>query len=481
MSTKPQKAKVMDTHVVDILGNVKGRDQPVMLLNEAIKLIQHLDKKTLSADGYVFFDPFCKAGEILLASAFVRQLVKNMKSKVGQKKVYKDMFLSNRFFALAPDERHYHLSLRTFLGNEKSHNTQYAKVIRNGNYLSEIDGRLNKKKFKQELKNMIDYIKTKAPNRKIIAVGNPPYQEADGGAKASAKPVYNYFVEALMDSGQVDEYVLVIPARWFSAGKGLDPFRKKMVSSKQIKAIHYFERSEDIFPTVHVQGGVCFIHWAKDYQGKADFIFKNEQVKIDLSRFDIIPDDPKSAPIIQKVLTSPKFISDKAWSRKPFGLATDYFKKNAESNPSASDSIKCYTKDKKIKYISRRKIKVNADKIDLWKVAIPRAYATGARRCTLPPHQIFLIEKGAVCTETYNVIDAFKSKQDAEKLIAYLKTDFARYLLGLRKLTQDIPRDRWNWVPYVDINRSWNDQKLFKYFTINKNEAKHILEKIKEW
>ena len=114
-------------------------------------------------------------------------------------------------------------------------------------------------------------------------------------------------------------------------------------------------------------------------------------------------------------------------------------------------------------------------------MAIPRAYATGARRCTLPQHQFFLIEKGAICTETYNIIDSFKTTAEAEKLIKYLQTDFSRYLLGLRKLTQDIPKDRWNWVPYMDMDRQWTDDDLFEYFKITPEEQAHIKSKVKEW
>lgn len=137
-------------------------------------------------------------------------------------------------------------------------------------------------------------------------------------------------------------------------------------------------------------------------------------------------------------------------------------------------------KGRKIKYIHRTEIKVNAECIDKWKVAIPGAYATGARRCT-PKHQIFLLEKGQVATETYNVIQAFDTKAEAEMLIKYLQTDFARYLLGLRKLTQHIPKDRWAWVPYMGTNKEWTDEKLFDFFKLTKQERGHIKKKVQEW
>jgi len=374
--------------------------------------------------------------------------------------------------------------MRTFYGNERSHDKSITKHIRNGNYVSEVDGRLNEERFKEELKSMIEFIKKTNSNAKIVVVGNPPYQEADGGAKASAKPVYNFFVEQLIDSGAVEELAVVIPARWFSGGKNLDSFREKIANCGQVKTLHYFERAEDVFPTVHVQGGVCFLNWKQSYKGDASFIYKDSAYEIDLSKFDIIPDDPYSTPIVEKIMSSPikQSVADYAWSRKPFGLPTNFFDQGPkEVSSERSGAIPCYVKGKKIKYLLETEIKTNADHINKWKVAIPRAYATGARRCTLPKHQIFLIKKGEVTTETYNVIQSFDTKAEAEKLIAYLQTDFARYLLGLRKLTQDIPKDRWAWVPYMDLSKEWTDEKLFDYFKLTKKEREHLKKKVQEW
>jgi len=62
-----------------------------------------------------------------------------------------------------------------------------------------------------------------------------------------------------------------------------------------------------------------------------------------------------------------------------------------------------------------------------------------------------------------------------------LKTDFARYLLGLRKITQDLPANRWSWVPYVDVSKKWTDEELFKLFKLTKDEQAHIRKKVRDW
>ena len=168
-------------HVVDVLGNVIGRDQPVMRIDKALELVSLLNEESFADDNIVFFDPFCKAGEILFACAYMSCLVKSKRKLMSAQEIYHEIFASNRYFALAPDERHHRLSLRTFLGNKNSHDGRHNHIIRNGNYLSETDGRLNRNKFNEEFKAMIEYIKKTAGDKKITAVGNPPYHEEGGG------------------------------------------------------------------------------------------------------------------------------------------------------------------------------------------------------------------------------------------------------------------------------------------------------------
>lgn len=477
-----------ESHVVDILGSTKGRDQPIMLVEKALLLSQCFDESVFIDHNTVVFDPFCKAGEVLLAAALQFCLARSKRSKplASSEEIFKELY-SGRYYALAPDQRHYLLSRRTFYGNDRSHDDKFARHILNGNYLSDTDGRLNLKKFLEELKTMIDYIKKSKPDARIIAVGNPPYQESDEGFGGSAKAIYNHFVEALMDSKDISEFALVIPSRWFSAGKGTEDLRKRVIESTEIRSIRHFKQSKEIFPTVDVLGGVCFFHFQRNFNGKTQFIEGNESCAVDLSRFDIIPDDSKAYPIIEKIQSKWKgqYVSDVAWTRKPFGIDTTYFKRNGQADPKHKDALPCYSKGRKISYIKRSIITKNVDKIDFYKVAIPRAYAPGSklgvRRVTLPVDQYFIIPKGTITAETYNVVGAFKTKSEAENFLTYLQTDFARYLLGLRKITQDIPADRWNWVPLVDVGVEWTDEKLLDYFGLTKQEREHVKKKVKEW
>lgn len=471
-------------HIVDILGNVIGRDQPILRMEKALEMVAPLGESLFVDDNVVFFDPFCKAGELLLACAFHSCWAKTKSNSklLDMDMVFTEIYNSDRYFGLAPDERHHRLSIRTFLGNTHSHDNSLNHIIRDGHYLSEVDGTLDEEKYKKEIRDMIEFIKSKTKNKRIIAVGNPPYQESDGGFGASARLIYPYFIESIIDSKAIDEFVFVIPSRWFSGGKNLEKFRERMMTSNQIKTIRYFEKSEEVFPTVQIKGGVCYLHWSSSHNGKPDFNYGDSSTQLDLDRFDVIPDDPKSPSIILKVLDQSKeFVSSIAWSGKPFGLRTFYFKRNDSAGKENRDTVRCYSTGRVVYNINRSLILKNEDKIDKYKVVAPRAYGKGMSRCTLPAEQIFLLGKGEISTETYNVIGCFETKTEAQNFQTYLRTDFARYLLGLRKLTQDIPKDRWNWVPLLDFDTEWTDQKLATHFGLSKKEQEHIKRKVQEW
>ena len=89
-----------------------------------------------------------------------------------------------------------------------------------------------------------------------FVIGNPPYQEDDGGNGKSARPVYNQFVEAAKTL-EPDVLSMIIPSRWFSGGKGLDSFRKEMLNDEHISRIVDYENYKDVFPGLGGLSGVC--------------------------------------------------------------------------------------------------------------------------------------------------------------------------------------------------------------------------------
>ena len=157
-----------------------------------------------------------------------------------------------------------------------------------------------------------------------VIVGNPPYQLSDGGAGASAIPLYHKFVQQAKKLNP--SYIsMIIPSRWFAGGRGLDDFRIEMQKDKRLKVLVDYPKSRECFPGVDIAGGVCYFLWDKDYKGACEFVSRTkgeESKKMRfLDEFNIVIRDNKGLNIIHKVVKSKeKMMSDVVLKVSPFGL-----------------------------------------------------------------------------------------------------------------------------------------------------------------
>ena len=333
-------------------------------------------------------------------------------------------------------------------------------------------------------------------------VGNPPYMIMDGGAKASAKPIYNYFIES---SKKVEPKYMsfIIPTRWYTGGKGLDDFRKSMLNDKHMELIHDYLTPEYIFSNTNIRGGVCYFLWNKDYNNEVDLIrvvtHQNEKIISDIKRkfkikeVDIFIRDAHAIAILDRILKEKNidFMTNYISSRKPFGIDGNF----TESESFLSDknelaNIECYGKAKSIGYIKKDDVKNHKDWISVWKVYMPYVNNIGTE-LNDDNQNTFIGEPNSVCTETFLVAGAELNlnKYECIALSKYLRSKFARFLHSLAKTSHHATAKTYQFVPLQDFSDKsdidWSksiaeiDQQLYAKYKFSKDEIDYVESKIK--
>lgn len=331
---------------------------------------------------------------------------------------------------------------------------------------------------------MIEFIKSKRLRdrinlvEKVIIVGNPPYQEADGGHGTSARPIYQLFIQHSQQF--CDELVFVIPARWYTGGKGLSDFRQSVLGSNQVKNLRDFPDSREVFPNAEIGGGVCFLHWVKDYNGLCNYSVGNgPSTTRNLNARDVFVRDNVGLEILHKVESAkyPSFAASLS-AHKPFGLRTFFH----DFCDEGKDAIPCLTKDG-TKHVKRKHIEAGADLIPIWKLAIGRGVFQGGAPSKDGKYRVLntckVLPANHVCLETYFVTTADWSAKEAQNAADYCWTKFVRFLLKLRTTSQNMSRDTFEWVPILDFTKRWTDEDLYRHFNLSKREIEHIEKVIK--
>ena len=324
-----------------------------------------------------------------------------------------------------------------------------------------------------------------------VIVGNPPYQLSDGGAQASAKPIYQLFVQQAKKLNP--RYLtMIMPARWYSGGKGLDQFRKEMIEDNRIAELHDYPITSECFPGVNIRGGICYFLWSRDRDPKV----KTTRVVTHQDGRETAIDRPMkygdleifirygdALSILEKVMSSSSAGTMDAVvsARKPFGLGTSFSKTSSfkETPRGMRVPIKCYAKGMSVGYVEKSDIAAHLEWIDAWKVFAPRANNIGTE---LPDDNLntFIGEPGTICTESSIEIGASLSLSEtsATNLSAYLRTKFARFMQSLAKVSQDATSKTYRFVPVVDFDKYWSDSQLYELFGLSDEEIQFIEETI---
>lgn len=494
--------RVVNMHMSDCLGGYsffdmkfeKMLDEPHFIDkgNVTNNTIENINSKILEINSKTGLYPLYIAYSIFRAKC-KKYLTEELTVEV-QKKIWDNTIQSN-IFIICKTPMAKQITQRTLVG--------YSNIKINAHYFDDLINQM-KNKPQQFIDRVLKgnyWKKGEDIQMKFDAiVGNPPYMEMDGGAQASAKPIYQHFVST---SKKLNPNYLsfIIPTRWYAGGKGLDEFRDEILNDKHIETIYDCINPEDIFPNTNIRGGVCYFLWNLLYNneiekvnvitketGKESLIVKRP---LKINGIDIFIRYSYAISIIRKVLerqeaTFDKYIS----SRRPFGIDANIVKTSKFKNEKFNNSMGCFGKGQIYGYIDKENIKTHFDWAKKWKVFTPRANNIGTE-LNDDNLNCFIGEPQTVCTESYILvgINMELDEKSCKNIIKYFTTKFARFMHSIAKASQDATAKTYRFVPVQDFTENsdidWNksileiNKQLYKKYNLDENEIKFIEEKIK--
>lgn len=443
-----------------------------------------------------FLDPVSKSG------IFLREIAKRLMS--GLEKAIPDIqeranhIYTNQVFGIAITELTSLLSKRTV----------YCSKTANGPYsicdaFNNQDGNIRYKLTEHTWKNgkckfcganegvyersndlethAYEFIHTDKPKEILdmkfdVIVGNPPYQLNDGGGMGtSATPIYQDFI-AQAKKMNPRYLTMIIPSRWFSGGKGLDDFRNEMLNDKRLrKVVDYFD-SNECFPGVDISGGICYFLWESEETGECEVVSMRHGSQSTMVR-PLLEKDcgsfirfNEAVKIVRKIKAfNEPSIEEIISSRRPFGLDSQV---KVKDKPSGED-IKIYSYPNN-GYINKDKIEKNQNWVNKYKVYISKAYGERGNFPYLVLAKPFLGEKKSCCSETYLVVGPFDTQKECKNAISYIRTKFFRFLVLLKKNTQNSPKGVYSYVPMQDFGENWTDEKLYEKYSLTKKEIDFV-------
>jgi site-specific DNA-methyltransferase (adenine-specific) len=316
-----------------------------------------------------------------------------------------------------------------------------------------------------------------------IIIGNPPYQLAsDGGSRDG--PIYQHFVEQAKML-QPRFLAMVIPSRWMASGLGLSAFRQAMLADRRIRELVDYPAANDVFPGVEVKAGVCYFLWDASHDGDCNVTTVRGgevvgPIKRNLGEYDVFVRDARAVSILHKVSKHGEASINTILARdKEFGWTSNFdgFHPKMRSGDVPLYYIRKMKRD--VGYIGRTAVMKSENLIDTWKLLVPKAFNGG----DAVPHQILgkplIAPAPSVCTQSFLFFHV-SSLRAAKSLQSYYTTRFFRFLVSVRKITQDATHSTYVWVPVQKWDRTWTDEALYEKYGITKKEQAHIESQVRE-
>lgn len=315
-----------------------------------------------------------------------------------------------------------------------------------------------------------------------VIIGNPPYQLSDGGNGASAKPIYNLFVEQAKKL-KPRFLTMIIPSRWFAGGKGLDDFRESMLTDKRVVKIVDYVNAKDCFAGISLGGGVCYFLWDRDNPRKCEFTNihdgKESTDVRNLSEFPVFVRYNEAISVIRKVLAkNEQMVSDVVGSRNPFGLSSSArgVKEKREITLYSSAGTGHVTEHE----VHQGKDLINKYKVMISKVTSEHAGEPDKSGMFAVLSTIRVLKPYEVCTDSYLIAYHSNNEEQAENFAGYMCTKFFRFLLLQAVSSINLSKDKFQFVPMQDFSKAWSDEMLYEKYGLSQNEIEFIESMMKE-
>lgn len=339
-----------------------------------------------------------------------------------------------------------------------------------------------------------------------VVVGNPPYQEKKSSEKtvnngAFASALYPHFIDLAANTSA--SYIsLITPSRWMTrVGQGItNTWVDKMLQGNHFIKMHDYLNATECFDNVEIKGGINYFLFKPDYTGECQYTLHQNGNNITIDTYldpinsGVVIRDSMAIRIINKVMAvegnyfngnnfvsmvSPKHYFDKG--KLLSSNWTGYSKQKDENH-----NIKLYV-NKKLEatgygWIKESDVPKSHSTIPLHKIYIPKSGGSGTDAIVLGSP--FYGEPNSVCSYTYLVIGYNAethnfSQEECYNIIRYIKSRFFRYMVSIKKKTQDNPRDVFQFVPLQDFSKPWTDKELYGKYELDLFEREYIESLIK--